>query len=137
MAERTFTIGEAAKRAGVSPDTLRHYERVGLLPRAPRTAGGYRYYTDVTVARVLFVRKAIRLGPSMKELSGFLHARSRRPPCRPCATPAAAAAKWIASCRADRPRIDGRTIAAWDVKLARTPDGSPAHLLADAARNHP
>jgi DNA-binding transcriptional MerR regulator len=71
----TFGIGEAARRAGVSPDLIRYYERVGVLPRAPRTAGGFRYYSDETVARLLFVRNAIRFGFTSKELAGFLKAR--------------------------------------------------------------
>src|SRR5436190_2528386 len=70
------------RRAGVSPDLIRYYERVGALPRAPRTAGGFRCYSDDTVARLLFVRNAIRFGFTSKELAGFLKARdSGRPPC--------------------------------------------------------
>ena len=78
----TFGIGEAARRAGISPDLIRYYERVGVLPRAPRTSGGFRYYSDDAVARLLFVRNAIRFGFTSKELAGFLKARdSGRPPC--------------------------------------------------------
>jgi DNA-binding transcriptional MerR regulator len=69
---RTFGIGEAARRAGVSPDLVRYYERVGVLPRAPRTAGGFRFYSDETVARLIFVKNAIRFGFTSKELAGFL-----------------------------------------------------------------
>ena len=50
VAGGVLTIGEAAKRVGVSADTIRHYERTGLLPRAPRTAGGYRYYSETAAA---------------------------------------------------------------------------------------
>jgi DNA-binding transcriptional MerR regulator len=135
MAEQTFMIGEAAKRAGVSPDTLRHYERLGLLPRAPRTAGGYRRYTEASVARVLFVRNAIRFGFSMKELSGFVDARDHgRPPCRSVRDAGERLLREL-----DRELSDltaarasmAETLAAWDAKLARTPPGTPAHLLAD------
>lgn len=141
MAERTFTIGEAAKHAGVSPDTLRHYERVGLLPRAPRTAGGYRYFTDASVARVLFVRNAIRFGFSMKELSGFFHARDHgRPPCRSVRDAGERLLREmdreLSELTAARASM-AETLAAWDVKLARTPDGSPAHLLADMPKLPP
>jgi DNA-binding transcriptional MerR regulator len=135
MAERTFTIGEAAKRAGVSPDTLRHYESVGLLPRAPRTSGGYRYYTDATAARVLFVRNAIRFGFSVKELSGFLHARDHgRPPCRSVRDAGERLLREmdreLSELTAARTSM-AETLAAWDAKLARTPAGTPAHLLND------
>src|SRR5437870_4313288 len=82
MSSPTFGIGEAARRAGVSPDLIRYYERVGVLPRAPRTAGGFRYYSEPTIARLLFVRNAIRFGFTSKELAGFLKARDNgRPPC--------------------------------------------------------
>ena len=130
-----FTIGEAAKRAGVSPDTLRHYERVGLLPPAPRTAGGYRYYTDASVARVLFVRNAIRFGFSMKEQRGFLHARDHgRPPCRSVRDAGERLLREmdreLRELTAARASM-AHTLALWDAKLARTPAGAPAHLLAD------
>src|SRR3954451_6182740 len=79
---RTFGIGEAARRAGVSPDLIRYYERVGVVPRAPRTAGGFRYYSEDTIGRVLFARNAIRFGFTTKELARFLKARDTgRPPC--------------------------------------------------------
>src|ERR1044071_618323 len=82
VTERTCRIGEAARRAGVSPDLVRYYERVGVLPRPPRAAGGYRVYSEDAVARLLFVRNAIRFGFTSKELAGFLRARdSGRPPC--------------------------------------------------------
>jgi hypothetical protein len=58
------------------------YGRVGVLPRAPRTAGGFRCYSDDAIARMLFVRNAIRLGFTTKELTSFLKARDcGRPPC--------------------------------------------------------
>src|SRR5258706_13337250 len=75
MPKHTFGIGEVARRAGVSPDLIRYYERVGLLPAAPRPAGRYRYYSEQALGRVLLVRKAIRFGFSSKELSRFLKAR--------------------------------------------------------------
>jgi len=130
---QTFGIGEAARRAGVSPDLIRYYERVGVLPPAPRTAGGYRYYSEETLTRVLFVRNAIRFGFSSKELSSFLKARdSGRPPC----TSVRAAGQRLLSemdeqlAQLGQARtVMAQTLAAWDARLERTPAGAAAHLL--------
>src|SRR4051794_27655234 len=129
----TFGIGEAARRAGVSPDLIRYYERVGMLPRAPRTAGGFRYYSEEIVARLLFVRNAIRFGFTSKELAGFLEARdSGRPPCQ---SVRAAGQRLLTEMDAQLARLHeartamAETLAAWDVRLERTPAGAPAHLL--------
>jgi len=133
MPDRPFTIGEAAKRAGVSPDSIRHYERVGVLPRAPRTPGGYRYYTDASVARVLFVRNAMRFGFSMKELAGFLRARDGGTP--PCRTVRAAGERLLHDMDrrlaelSDARASMAKALAEWDARLAGTPEGAPAHLL--------
>ena len=65
-------IGEVATRAGLSVDTLRYYERVGLLPRAPRSSGGYRLFDDQVVERVVFIKQAQELGFSLAEIKGLL-----------------------------------------------------------------
>jgi DNA-binding transcriptional MerR regulator len=129
----TFGIGEAARRAGVSPDLIRYYERVGVLPAAPRTAGGFRYYSDDTVAQLLFVRNAIRFGFSSKELAGFLTARDNgRPPCHAVRAAGQRLLKEMDDqlARLQEARASmADTLAAWDARLARTPPGAPAHLL--------
>jgi DNA-binding transcriptional MerR regulator len=129
----TFGIGEAARRASISPDLIRYYERVGVLPRAPRTAGGFRYYSDETVARLLLVRNAIRFGFTSKELAGFFRARdSGRPPCH---SVRAAGQRLLKEMDEHLTRLqDARaamveTLAAWDALLDKTPPGAPAHLL--------
>ena len=133
MPGHTFGIGEAARRAGVSPDLVRYYERVGVLPRAPRTAGGFRYYSDETVARLLFVRNAIRFGFTSKELAGFLKAReSGRPPCH---SVRAAGQRLLKEMDEHLARLhEARTAMAdtlpgGDARLDKTPAGAPAHLL--------
>lgn len=130
----TCGIGEAARRAGVSPDLIRYYERVGVLPRAPRTEGGFRYYSEGAVAQLLFVRNAIRFGFTSKQLAGFLKARdSGRPPCQ---SVRAAGQRLLTEMDAQLARLQeartamAETLAAWDSRLARTPAGAPAHLLA-------
>ena len=55
-------IGALARLAGVSPDTLRQYERVGVLPKPQRLTNGYRIYSQIDLARVLLVRRALSLG---------------------------------------------------------------------------
>ena len=83
MTPGTFTIGEAAARAGISADTIRYYERIGVLPKPPRSAAGYRRYSDAHVGRMVFVRNAARFGFPLKELAGFLKSREKgQLPCR-------------------------------------------------------
>jgi len=130
----TIGIGEAARRAGISPDLIRYYERVGVLPRAPRTASGFRYYSDDTVARHLFVRNAIRFGFTSKELANFLKARdSGRPPCH---SVRAAGERLLKEMDEHLSRLQdvraamAETLKAWDARLASTPPGAAAHLLA-------
>jgi MerR family copper efflux transcriptional regulator len=75
-------IGELAQRSGVSIDTIRYYERQGLLPRAPRTAGGYRRYSPSAAARLRFIRHAQEVGFSLDEIGELLALRRRkRAPC--------------------------------------------------------
>src|ERR1017187_6854669 len=67
--------GALAKAAGVSPDTIRSYERIGVLPRASRTDSGYRVYPASAVERVLVVQRALRIGFTLAELAEVLKAR--------------------------------------------------------------
>ena len=82
MSNKSLRSGELARLTGVSADTLRHYERLGILPKAPRTEGGYRIYPPDAVQRVQLAQRAIQIGFSLKELSEILHARdSGGAPC--------------------------------------------------------
>lgn len=65
-------IGEVAKRAGVSIDTLRYYEKVRLLPRTSRSAGGFRLFAPEHVERVRFIKQARQLGFSLDEIRELL-----------------------------------------------------------------
>jgi len=67
-----MNIGAAAQAAGVSPKMIRHYEQSGLIPRAARTASGYRIYGESEVHALRFVRRARVLGFSMKEIRDLL-----------------------------------------------------------------
>lgn len=67
-----LTIGQLARAADVGVDTVRFYERQGLLPRASRSAGGYRLYAPADVDRLRFVRRAKTLGFSLEEIAQLL-----------------------------------------------------------------
>jgi DNA-binding transcriptional MerR regulator len=68
---------------GVSTDTLRHYERLGILKRPPRTQGGYRLYPPESLDRVLLIRNALACGFTLKELVEILRVRDAGgAPCR-------------------------------------------------------
>jgi len=74
---------ELASLTGVSTDTLRHYERLGLLPKPPRTNGGYRDYPPHSLDRVRLIRRALSIGFSLPELTTILEMRDRgEVPCR-------------------------------------------------------
>jgi DNA-binding transcriptional MerR regulator len=74
MSKRYF-IGRAAGVAGLTPKTLRYYERLGLLSPAERSAGGYRVYSVSEVRRLGFIVKAKRLGLSLREIREILAIR--------------------------------------------------------------
>jgi DNA-binding transcriptional MerR regulator len=76
-AGHTLRSGELAALAGVSRDTLRHYERQGLLPPAPRSTNGYRHYAPQALARVRLVRAALGIGFTVEELREIFSARDR------------------------------------------------------------
>lgn len=69
--------GQLAKLAGVNTETLRFYERKGLLPTPPRSASGYREYPDETVRRLEFIGRAKDLGFSLSEVGELLELRVR------------------------------------------------------------
>jgi len=68
----SFTIGEVARRAEVGVDTVRHYERLGLLPPPARRLSGYRQYADADVRRLRFIRRAKALGFSLEDIRSLL-----------------------------------------------------------------
>jgi DNA-binding transcriptional MerR regulator len=126
-------IGELADRAGVSRDTIRYYERMGLLPKAPRTASGYRQYAEGAIGRVRLVRDARRFGFPLKEVATFLRVREAGgAPCRQVREAAQHLVddidRQIGELRAARDAMR-KTIRDWDQRLTRTSAGARAHLL--------
>ena len=71
----TFSIGQLAKRTRVNIETIRYYERRGLLPDPPRRESGYRQYSDDAVARLEFIRHGKELGFSLNEIAELLTLR--------------------------------------------------------------
>lgn len=77
-------IGVVAKKIGLSVDAIRFYERNGLLPRPPRTEGGFRRYAETDLETLAFVRRVQGLGFKLSEIRGLLNLRgSRMQPCAP------------------------------------------------------
>ena len=77
-------IGIVAKKIGLSVDAIRFYERNGLLPRPPRTDGGFRRFGENDVETLAFVRRVQGLGFKLREIRGLLKLRGgRMQPCAP------------------------------------------------------
>lgn len=66
---KTYAPSELGRLTGLSPDSIRHYERVGILRKAARTAAGYRRYTDDDLERVRLVQSALQIGFTLRELA--------------------------------------------------------------------
>jgi Cu(I)-responsive transcriptional regulator len=77
-----FSIGELAHLTNTKVETIRYYERIGLLPPPPRTARNYRAYSAVHVARLSFTRRARELGFSIEQVRALLDLADQRE--RPC-----------------------------------------------------
>ena len=76
MTAKSLTIGRLARDAGVNLETVRYYERVGLLPKAPRSASGYRLFPADSAQRLRFIGRAQELGFSLKEIRDLLVLRA-------------------------------------------------------------
>ncbi|MGH7583223.1 MAG: MerR family transcriptional regulator [Gemmatimonadales bacterium] len=70
-----LTISQVAKAADVNTETIRYYEREGLLPEPPRSPAGYRQYTENAVRRVRFMKRAQTLGFTLAEIGLLLRLR--------------------------------------------------------------
>ena len=111
----SYTIGEAAKTAGVTRRAVRLYESKGLLPVPDRTGSGYRLFTDDDIAILAFIRRGRSLGLSLDAIAEIIQISER---CAPCER---TAPSW----RNDSPRSTLRlpTCIACE-KRSTTPDGS-------------
>lgn len=73
----SLTVAKLAGRAGVGPDTVRYYERAGLLPEPERSAAGYRQYGEDLVERLRFIKGAQRTGLKIRQIRGLLEVMDR------------------------------------------------------------
>ena len=134
---RSRRSGELARDAGVSTDTLRHYERLGLLPKPLRSPGGYRQYPVQALERVRLIRRALLVGFTLPELASILKTRDRGgAPCREVHAIAKAklhhVEEQLASLHSLRDHLE-RLIDSWDKRLTEVRDGERAGLLESLA----
>src|ERR1700675_3206377 len=131
-------IGEVARQAGVSPATVRLYERKGLLPRAVRSASGYRGFSADTIARMRLIQCALAVGFTINELSRILRRRdSGGDPCRDVQSLAREKLVELTRRKKELDRLCQllkSILRQWEVAIARTPRGKRAGLLDSLAR---
>lgn len=77
MGLERLTIGRLARLGGVNLETVRYYERQGLLAKPPRTASGYRAFPEEAARRLRFIKRAQELGFSLREIRDLLSLRMR------------------------------------------------------------
>ena len=124
---------DVAQVTGVSTDTLRHYERQGLLPAVARTDSGYRRYSPATIERVLLIQRALVVGFSLAELKRVFNVRDKGG--APCRNVRALVGERLDELnrRIDQLLVLREELRAllvdWDARLSKTPQGQRAHLL--------
>jgi len=128
-------IGQLAHSTGVSADTIRYYEKIGLLPRAQRTESGYREYPSGAGNRIRVIRNAVQLGFPLGEIAKVLRVRDAGgAPCRQVRDYAHDLVRQIEQ-RIDELEAERRSmlamITAWDGQLEQA-RGGRAHLLEGA-----
>ncbi len=72
-----LTVSELARRVGTTSDTIRYYERIGLLPDVARSPSGYRLFGDEDVERLRFIKRAQRLGLQLDQIRELVAVRER------------------------------------------------------------
>lgn len=133
MQNASLGCSQLARLAGVSPDTIRHYDRRRLLPGSVRTAAGYRRFPRGSERRVATIRAALSLGFSLDELSDFLQERDRGG--KPCQRVRRRAEEKLRQLEAQMRELQAlkrrlqRTLQDWDANLARTSPDRQARLL--------
>jgi DNA-binding transcriptional MerR regulator len=132
-----LTSGQLGAAAGVSADSIRHYEKLGLLAKPTRTEGGYRLYPSSSLLRVQTIRSSLKAGFSLTELAGIF--RERDAGGTPCPRVASMAADKITALDRQIAELTelrnwlSTTVANWNAQLERTPSGKRAGLLESLA----
>ena len=128
-----LSSGELADLAGVSRDTLRHYERKGVLPRPLRLHNGYRQYPSEALQRVQLVRRALSVGFTLDELARVLKVRDAGG--APCEEVRRMAAQKLVAVQDQLRELTElrddlqKTLRDWDARLTRRASGKQANLL--------
>ena len=130
-------IGELAESAGISRDSVRHYERNGVISKPRRAANGYRLYRSDALEQIVLVRRAIAVGFTLKELAEIFAERDKgNPPCRKVHSIAAAKLADLENHLRETKILHAelvKTIADWDKRLLRQSNKNPAKLLESLA----
>ena len=135
---RDHRSASLAKATRVSPDTIRHYEKVGVLPRAPRTEAGYRVCAESAVERVLIVQRALRIGFTLSELSEAL--KTHDAGGAPCRRVYEIAQEKLVGIRSDIKALRRtekyltEVLADWGQKMNKTRAGQKSHFLHSLTR---
>lgn len=125
--------GDMARLAEVSADTLRHYERKGLIPAPRRSANGYREYPVEIIERFRLIRRALSIGFTLDELAVIFKARRKgKAPCRDVRQLAQKKLSEIETRLDEITRLRDQWLLLledWDARLAKTEADEPARLL--------
>jgi DNA-binding transcriptional MerR regulator len=130
-------IGEIARQAGISPATVRLYERKGLIPAAMRSLSGYRGFPADTVARMKMIQCALAVGFTINDLARIL--RRRDSGGAPCHDVQSLAREKLVELTRRKKELDRlcrllkSTLRQWEAALAKTPRGRRAGLLESLA----
>lgn len=133
MMSGSLTRTALARLVGVSPDTLRHYEKKGVLPAPPRTANGYRRYPERAVRQVQIIQRALAVGFTLDELARVMREREAgQAPCRKVqalVTSRLAALEERLVMLTELRNELWTLLAEWGAQLQQTPPGRQARLL--------
>ena len=139
MDGKLLRSGELARLAGVSTDLLRHYERIGIVPRPERALNGYRQYPAITLDRIQAVRRSLALGFSLSDLVRIYAIRDRGGvPCRTVRDLAGKKLRQVEQTLLELKALRRQlhdTLRDWDNRLGKTPAGCRAALIESLKEN--